>query len=546
MADYVEVIDAGPGWTRVRDAEGNEFTLKGARNWRNNNPGNIEFGPFAQAAGAVGSDGRFAVFPSYEQGRAAKEQLIFSSPSYRDLTLEQAISRYAPPSENNTSAYLNAVTRAANVSKDTRMGQMAPATRQAVLDAMQKVEGFQVGRTLNAQGIPLPPAEIPNVVASLTDTIPPRTPPVPATMTPDLSLMRNPLMSTSASAAQVTPNVPLPRPRPSSPDIVTQTMARLQTPASRPNTTRAADIGLTRPNAVTPRLTAQGDNAYTYWIPDVTPASLVGGRGSLTPSVGTAPRPAQQSPQLASIRSRDQDLQMALNSRYPPTPLPPLPPSNIGQAPTTRTVQSVPMNMAPTAREIANAPGVTVATIPTVQPIQPIAPAMNTRSRDSVAQGQAGQRVATQIAPAFAAPGYVPNRLMPSNMVQPTNVASLNPIQIVPNPALPLPHMAAAPTPMPASRRPFAPIRLIAPMPSARPVASAAPSPLRIVVNGGNYTAPRPQPLTPIQTLQTAGLSSADAYAMANAQAAQRARDNATSPEHLSTNDYFNRVTGRA
>ncbi len=44
----------------------------GSRSWRNNNPGNIEYGPFARSMGATGTDGRFAKFPSYEAGRRRK------------------------------------------------------------------------------------------------------------------------------------------------------------------------------------------------------------------------------------------------------------------------------------------------------------------------------------------------------------------------------------------------------------------------------------------------------------------------------------------
>jgi hypothetical protein len=55
---------------------------------RNNNPGNIEYGPFAVAHGAIGSDGRFAIFPSNEAGEAAASSLL-QTKSYRGLNLAQ-------------------------------------------------------------------------------------------------------------------------------------------------------------------------------------------------------------------------------------------------------------------------------------------------------------------------------------------------------------------------------------------------------------------------------------------------------------------------
>ena len=143
---FVTVAKAGKGWTEVVNADGQSIVRKGTRAWRNNNPGNIEFGPFAQQLGAIGSDGRFAVFPTYEDGRRAKETLLFDGKGYRDKTIYGAISRYAPPTENNTDAYANAVANAAGVPVDTPLSALSKAQRSAMLDAMERVEGFRAGR----------------------------------------------------------------------------------------------------------------------------------------------------------------------------------------------------------------------------------------------------------------------------------------------------------------------------------------------------------------------------------------------------------------
>lgn len=162
MAEYQEVVDAGPGWTKVRTADGQVVTVEGNRNWRNNNPGNLEYGDFAQSHGAIGTDGRFAVFPNYDAGRSAKESLIFESPNYRDLPLSGAISRYAPSFENDTQSYLNQVATAAGVSPDTPMNQMTPTQRAAVMDAMQHVEGWRVG-SMNGSPAPDAPRRLPAI-----------------------------------------------------------------------------------------------------------------------------------------------------------------------------------------------------------------------------------------------------------------------------------------------------------------------------------------------------------------------------------------------
>ncbi|WP_461342220.1 hypothetical protein [Bradyrhizobium sp.] len=72
----------------------NRGSGSGSRGDRNNNPGNIEDGPFARAHGATGSDGRFAVFPDYATGSAAQEALLAGA-GYHGLTLHQFAQRYA-------------------------------------------------------------------------------------------------------------------------------------------------------------------------------------------------------------------------------------------------------------------------------------------------------------------------------------------------------------------------------------------------------------------------------------------------------------------
>lgn len=140
------VVDAGAGYTVVKMADGSTERRTGTRAWRNNNPGNIEYGKFAKSQGAVGSDGRFAVFPSYEDGRKAKEKLLFETSGYKGKTILGAISRYAPSFENDTVAYARSVAKAAGVSVDTPMSALTPAQRQAMLDAMERVEGFKEGK----------------------------------------------------------------------------------------------------------------------------------------------------------------------------------------------------------------------------------------------------------------------------------------------------------------------------------------------------------------------------------------------------------------
>lgn len=75
---------------------------------RNNNPGDIEMGFFAMKFGAKNGDPRFAIFPSAQNGWRALNALL-KTDSYIDLTVREAISRYAPPNENDVDMYVAAV-----------------------------------------------------------------------------------------------------------------------------------------------------------------------------------------------------------------------------------------------------------------------------------------------------------------------------------------------------------------------------------------------------------------------------------------------------
>jgi hypothetical protein len=95
------------------DENGNCQIVTGSRPWRNNNPGNLEYKDFAKSHGAIGDDGRFAIFPDYETGRDALKKLFFGDDDqghyddgidrkYFNKTIEEAIEQFAPRNENDT------------------------------------------------------------------------------------------------------------------------------------------------------------------------------------------------------------------------------------------------------------------------------------------------------------------------------------------------------------------------------------------------------------------------------------------------------------
>lgn len=119
----------------------------GTRAWRNMNPGNIRYSDFARRAGAIGEAGGFAVFPDEETGMQAIG-LLLRSDSYNQLTVAGAISRYAPPIENDTSAYHRRLQELTGLSINRRMSSLSDAELSRVANAIRQIEGWKPGRVV--------------------------------------------------------------------------------------------------------------------------------------------------------------------------------------------------------------------------------------------------------------------------------------------------------------------------------------------------------------------------------------------------------------
>jgi hypothetical protein len=122
----------------------------GDRNWRNNNPGNIEYGPFAQDNGAIGSDGRFAIFPDEQTGRDALTTLL--NDKYGEQTISDMMQSYAPPSENDTDNYVTFIENQTGLSGDDVVGDLTEDQLNALADAIDTMEGGHAGDTYEAGG----------------------------------------------------------------------------------------------------------------------------------------------------------------------------------------------------------------------------------------------------------------------------------------------------------------------------------------------------------------------------------------------------------
>lgn len=106
----------------------------------NNNPGNIRDGTWAQSQlGYVGSNKGFAVFDSASSGFAALNNLLQNYWNKGLTSVDSIISKWAPPSENNTSNYVNTVSNWLHVDPNATLsfGNL-PSLAQSIA----KYEGF--------------------------------------------------------------------------------------------------------------------------------------------------------------------------------------------------------------------------------------------------------------------------------------------------------------------------------------------------------------------------------------------------------------------
>lgn len=114
------------------------------RGIRNHNPGNIEYNPSVKWRGQIGSDGRFIQFQSPEYGiRAIVKILLTYQRKYRLKNITQIINRWAPPVENNTNAYIQAVAAKLAISATAPIDINDPTTARELVKAIISHENGQ-------------------------------------------------------------------------------------------------------------------------------------------------------------------------------------------------------------------------------------------------------------------------------------------------------------------------------------------------------------------------------------------------------------------
>ncbi len=116
------------------------------RGVRNNNPGNIDRTAIAwqgedRGPEAMKREPRFCVFLTAQAGfRALAKTLLTYQRKHGLRTVREIINRWAPPSENNTSAYVAQVAREVGVGANEIIGLNRQVTLQRLVTAIARHE----------------------------------------------------------------------------------------------------------------------------------------------------------------------------------------------------------------------------------------------------------------------------------------------------------------------------------------------------------------------------------------------------------------------
>jgi hypothetical protein len=104
----------------------------GSRSFRNRNPGNIKYGPFAERLGATGKDaGGFAIFPSDEAGAKA-HRALWNTGGYSNAPIGKALARWGTGP-------------IPGIDPSKKWSDLSPEQQQTLLDAQRRREGWVGG-----------------------------------------------------------------------------------------------------------------------------------------------------------------------------------------------------------------------------------------------------------------------------------------------------------------------------------------------------------------------------------------------------------------
>lgn len=143
----------------VRRKDPTSGSLKGSKAWRHNNPGNLVYGSHTKQHGAIGSASyttinekgkeqkhNFAIFPSYEAGRAAMFALL-KEPKFAKLNLELLPRKYTgvedgAPDTKEVIAYRDFLRKSTKLDMTRTIQSLSDDEYNTLIKKMENYEGW--------------------------------------------------------------------------------------------------------------------------------------------------------------------------------------------------------------------------------------------------------------------------------------------------------------------------------------------------------------------------------------------------------------------
>lgn len=120
------------------------------RGLRDNNPGDLQQPPGTSWAGTVGMDGPFVIFSDTTWGLRALCKDVINNIGEGYDTITSLITKFAPPSENDTASYISSVSADAGIDADDQLG----TDQGTITSLVRAIVNHELGDSYSQQYVP--------------------------------------------------------------------------------------------------------------------------------------------------------------------------------------------------------------------------------------------------------------------------------------------------------------------------------------------------------------------------------------------------------
>ncbi|MBI5447361.1 MAG: hypothetical protein HY939_01355 [Gammaproteobacteria bacterium] len=145
MSNYIKAELALNHTVIYTDESGRYFRFSaGTWSWRNNNPGNLVPGKVSGRHNQIGSTGKFAIFPDYENGHLALIDCLQTT--YKNSSIDDLVKFYAPEKDgNNIKKYKKFLHDETGVNDNKKVKDFTSIEFDKLWCAIEKIEGYKEG-----------------------------------------------------------------------------------------------------------------------------------------------------------------------------------------------------------------------------------------------------------------------------------------------------------------------------------------------------------------------------------------------------------------